>query len=365
MRIGIDASRAVKSLRTGVENYSFEVIRELLKIDRTNSYVLYAPHQPKEDWPRGREITWRILPQQRLWTQLRLARELKADPPDVLFIPSHVVPVMSNLPTVVTIHDLAYKYFPKSYSNFDRRYLNFSTGVSAAKSRLVIVPSAATKRDLIKEYGVADEKIIPIPLAYNGEVFNPDATVGRPPLKGPYVLYVGRIEEKKNLRLLVEAFNLLSKERRAPMLVLSGKNGYGFELIQHKIAALPPKIRSRIVQPGYLPQYDMLAYLKHATVFAFPSWYEGFGLSVLEALAMGTPVVCSNTSSLPEVTGEAALLLAPTNPLSWAAALSRIINQPKFAQTLRQKGLRRAAQFSWTTTAQRTLEVLGRAAAKS
>ena len=138
-------------------------------------------------------------------------------------------------------------------------------------------------------------------------------------------------------------------------LVLGGRDGYGFEIIQAKIRSLPKEIGDRIFQPGHLPRYDMIRYLQHASIFAFPSLYEGFGLAVLEALACGVPVVCSDNSSLPEVTGEAAILLPPTNPLAWASAFSRILNTPELAAKLRLAAVKQAEHFSWPKAAEATL----------
>lgn len=362
--IGIDASRAVKKIRTGPENYSYEVIRAILNLKTDHKFILYAPHSPYNEFPTGENIEWKILPQQRLWSQYRLAREVNSNPPDVLFVPSHVVPLMSHLPTVVTIHDLAFKYFPQSYSAFERRYQNFSTGVSVTKSNRIIVPSQATLADLIKFYPTAKSKTSVIAHGYDKDLFKPADSREISPQNYPYILYVGRIEEKKNVRLLLDAFVLISKEKKRVNLVLGGRNGYGFEMIQGKIKNLPKEIRDRVFQPGHLPRYDMIRYLQHATIFAFPSQYEGFGLSVLEALACGLPVVCSDNSSLPEVTGDAAILLPPSNPLAWASAFSRVLNTPELATKMRQAAIKQVENFSWQTAAEKTLLEITHAANK-
>ena len=362
MTIGIDASRAVKKNRAGPENYSYEIIRAILKLKTDHQFILYAPHQSQEDWPSGPNIEWRILPQQRLWSQFRLAREVNSQPPDVLFVPSHVLPLITHLPSVVTIHDLAFKYFPQSYSAFERRYQNFSTGVSVTKAKRVIVPSQATLRDLVKFYPAARSKTTVIAHGYDKQLFHPATEGERSPQNKPYILFVGRIEEKKNVRLLLDAFELIYKEKKPINLVLGGRNGYGFEMIQAKIKQLPKEIRDCVFQPGHLPRYDMIRYLQHATIFAFPSQYEGFGLSVLEALACGVPVVCSNNSSLPEVTGEAAILLPPSNALAWASACSRILNQPDLKKRLSEMSLKQAERFSWPTAAAETLQEITNAA---
>lgn len=357
LTIGIDASRAVKHIRTGVEQYSWEIIQHLLKLDTTNDFVLYAPHQPRDSFVVNQRTKWYFIKQRRLWSQIGLARELNKLPPDVLFVPSHVIPFVSKVPAVVTIHDTAYKYFPGSYSYAQRNYLNFSTAVSIRRAKRVIVPSESTKRDVIKEYPDGKNKITVIPHGVDHATFNPSITADRP-IQDPYIFFVGRIEDKKNVKLLVEAFGLLAKERKTVRLVLAGSNGFGFERVQQAIKTLPKTVRDLIVQPGYIPRYDLVRYLKHASVFAFPSIYEGFGMPILEAMAVGTPVVCTNSSSLTEVAGEAAILLPPNNPLAWAAAFSRILNQPNVAAELRQKGFKQAARYSWEATAEQTLTTI-------
>lgn len=356
--IGIDASRAIRPKRTGTENYSWEVIRRLVAIDRGLQFRLYAPYHPTVEFASGPNVEWRTVPGRRLWSQVHLAKELRRDRPTLVFIPSHVLPVLTSVPAVVTIHDAAYRFFPAAYSPLQRRYLNFTTAFALKKAQAIIVPSESTKRDLMSEYRTKGQQITVVPLGYNQEVFNPTADHGQAPFEAPYVFYVGRIEERKNIIFLLEAFTLLAKEMKQVRLVLSGKNGYGFEAVQQRINSLPPDIRKRVLLPGYLPVYDMARYMRHAQAFAFPSQYEGFGLPVLEAMAIGTPVVSSNRSSLPEVAGPGTVTLAPDNPLSWAAALSRIIHQPKYADDLRAKGFKQAQKFSWDQTAEATLEVL-------
>lgn len=363
MLIGIDASRAVKQIRTGVEQYSREIIQSILSLDQKNEYRLYAQHLPRDTFSIGQNVNWKIIKKRRLWSQVSLATELKKSPPDVLFVPSHVIPFVSQVPSVVTIHDVAYKYFPQSYTFAQRNYLHFSTSVSIRRAKKVIVPSVSTLNDVLKEYPEGKGKIVVVPHGLNSRIFNTEVKSERP-IQDPYIFFVGRIEDKKNVRLLVEAFGLLAKEKKAVRLVLAGSNGHGFKNVQEAILALPKSIRACIVQPGYVPQYDLVRYMQHAEVFAFPSLYEGFGMPVLEAMAVGTPVVCSNSSSLGEVAGDAALLVPPNNPLSWAGALSRVINQPKLAEEMKARGLKQAQKFTWERAAQQTLETILDAAKK-
>ncbi len=361
--IGIDASRAVRAVRTGPESYSWEILRQLVKIPTEHTFRLYAPTAPPENFlPKQANIEWRILPQRRLWSQVRLARELKENPPDVLFVPSHVVPFFSRIPTVVTLHDVSYKYFPRQYSTFDRRYLNFSTAVSLGRAKTVLTPTEATRSDLVKFYKADPTKVIVTPLGYNKELYHPAEAGEKPPINDPYILFVGRVEDKKNVGLLVDAYNLLSKEQKTVKLILIGRPGYGFEGIKMKIDRLPAVAKANVMMPGYMPLYDVALYLRHATVFAFPSRHEGFGLAALEAMACGAPMVVSNTPALAEMIGEAGVSLPSENPLTWAGALSRVLNQPAHANELRVKALKRASLYSWEKTAELTFKALEDAA---
>lgn len=360
LTIGIDASRAVRAVRTGPESYAWEIIRQLVKLPTPHHFRLYSPTPPPSHFlPKDSpNVDWRILPQRRLWSQVRLARELKQHPPDVLFVPSHVVPFFSKVPTVVTLHDVSYKYFPRQYSTFERRYLNFSTAVSIGRSQKILTPSESTKADLVKFYQADPQKIVVTPLGYNRDIYYPAKTGEPSPLADPYILFVGRIEDKKNVGLLVDAFNLLSNEQKTVKLLLIGRPGYGYEGIKMKIDRLPPAAKARVLIPGYLPIDDTALYLRHAAVLAFPSHHEGFGLAVLEAMACATPIIASNTPALVETIGEGGVTLAPVNPLTWAAALSRVLNQPDYAELLSAKARKRAGRYSWKSTVQTTLTIL-------
>lgn len=364
MLIGVDASRAVLANKRGAEYYGWYLLKELLALDTKNRYRLYAPHLPTEDFGTFPNAEWKILPARRLWSQYQLAKEVRLNPPDVLFVPSHVVPLFSNVPTVVTIHDLAYKYFPKAYTSFSRRYLNFSTGVSVGKARRIIVPSTATAEDVLKYYKIDPKRIAIIPHGYDAEQYQPKPTDENPPIADSYMFFVGRVESRKNVTLLVDAFALLAKEIKNIQLVIAGKPGEGYELVTEKINALPEPIRCRIIQTGYLSTSDSARYMRHAEAFVFPSLYEGFGLPLLEAMASGTPVIASSASCLPEVAGQAAILLPPQNALSWAAAMSRVVHQKDVADKMRAAGLERVKNYSWRAAAKQTLAVLNDAVQK-
>lgn len=361
MIIGVDASRAVRPTKTGTEHYSWELLKELVQLPSDHTFRLYAPHLPKNPFPEER-CEWRVIPERRLWSQIALAKEIKSDPPNLLFVPSHVIPLLTNIPSVVTIHDVAYKYYPKAYSSFDRRYLEFTTGISITKAKRVIVPTNATSKDIQKYYNADPSKIAVIPHGYTSDIFKPLPNSGSP-YQYPYIFFVGRVETKKNVLRLVEAFALLSKQEKSLHLVIAGKAGLGSEEVTARIQSLPEELRQKIHLTGYMESEDVARHLAHAKAFVFPSLYEGFGIPILEAMAVGCPVICSDTPALAEIGQGVATILPPDSSLSWAAAIQRVIDDEKLAQTMREKGIARAKEYSWKKTAERTLKVLNDVAA--
>ncbi len=372
MLIGIDASRAALGERTGTENYSYHLIQALLRADRESRFRLYFREEPPEGFlPRDERVEWRVIPFPRLWTHLRLSAEMLSAPPDVLFVPSHVLPLVHPRRSVVTVHDLGYLRFPEAHTRRQRTYLDWSTRYNAAHARRVIVDSLATAEDLVASYGTPREKIrLAYPAGVDGltPVTDPDALAAVAAKYGAgarYLLYVGTLQPRKNLVMLLRAFAALVAHSALPgdvRLVLAGRKGWLYDEIV--AAAEDGAVEGRVVLPGYVPAEDLPALLSGALAFVFPSLHEGFGLPVLEAMACGTPVVCSNASSLPEVAGDAALLVDPRDQDRWGEALAKVSTRPALREELRAKGLERAALFSWDRCARAVLEALHEAAAE-
>ena len=359
MRIGVDASRSVVRPRTGTENYSYHLIREMLELGRANDYTLYFNRPPApDDFAPGR-AEHRVIPLPRLWTHVRLSAEMAARPPDVLFVPSHVLPAVHPRRSVATIHDLGYLYWPKAHPLARRWYLHLSTLFNARASSRVIADSQATADDLTRRYRVPRDKIEVIHLGCGPEYRPPSAEAAasvrsRYALPERYVLAVGTIQPRKNLGRLVEAFLQVRRAAGDAVLVLVGKPGWGAEPVLRQVAASGSAVRIL----GYVPDRDMPALLGGAEVLAFPSLYEGFGLPALEAMACGTPVICANNSSLPEIVGEAGLLVPPTEVDAIAGALILLLEDPALREELRRRGLERAAGFTWRRCAESTLDLL-------
>ncbi len=378
MIIGVDASRAVRPLQTGTERYSRQLLAHLLALPaaRDHTWRLYTDDVPDAtSWPLPRHAQWVYLPRRRLWTHRSLARAVLDDPPDVLFIPAHVAPFVWPVcrlpPTVVTLHDLGYLVFPEAHPLRQRLYLDLSTRWSAHAAARVIAISQATAADLQRRLGVDPAKVrviheapTPPPAAHDQAQVDPAMARSHRGHDGgmrPYALYVGTLQPRKNLVRLIEAYERLCDAGAASFdLVLAGQAGW----LSAPIVARARQSRwaNQIYLPGYVPDADLAGLWAGACMFVFPSLYEGFGLPVLEAQAQGVPVMSATGSSLPEVAGDAALLVDPTDVEAIAQAMLRLSQDEALRQALIEKGYANVRRFSWEKAAQETLAVLEEAA---
>ncbi len=374
MKIGIDASRLAVGQRTGTENYAFQMIRGLVELaGQQDQFVLYFNQPPAPLVLHGlglshNNVELRTIPFPRVWTHARLSFDLMRHPPDRLFIPAHVLPLLHPAHSVVTIHDLGYLYYPQAHTPNARRYLDLSTRMSARRARRVIAVSQATKTDLIRHYAIPAEKITVIHHGFDRQHYRPitdrqarqEARAHYGIGSGRFLLYVGTLQPRKNLIRLLQTFERLVVDPAFSdvQLVLGGKPGWLSQPILEQAALMQHRWPGRLLLPGYLSDQDLPALLSDATAFVFPSLYEGFGMPVLEALACGCPVVCSNSSSLPEVAGDAALYHHPLDTLALEDQIRRLLTQPELAHELRRKGFEQAAHFSWERCVEQTWQVL-------
>jgi glycosyltransferase involved in cell wall biosynthesis len=264
---------------------------------------------------------------------------------------------------VLTVHDLIFRRYPAHHKRLNRWYLNATMPLFCRRADHIIAVSEQSKRDVIEAYGIPPEKITVIYEAADPR-FCPQAAEtiaavrARYRLPDRYLLFVGTIEPRKNLGRVLTAFERLHAEGLTDALVIVGKRGWLYDDFFARLEASPAK--QAVIFPGFVPDADLPAIYSGAQALAFPSEFEGFGLPVLEAMACGTPVVCSNTSSLPEVTGDAALLVDPLDVDALTEALRRVLNDPALAADLRGRGLVQAARFSWARAAEETLVVYRR-----
>ncbi|MFC1615993.1 glycosyltransferase family 4 protein [Patescibacteria group bacterium] len=377
MKIGIDASRYGHKEATGVEWYSFYIINALLKLilsSTKDEIILYCRNQP--EFPseiknlikqNSNRISIKVLKAKRFWTLWALSKEIKNNPPDTLFIPSHTLPRSLSKRNVIMIHDVAFRRFPKSYSFRQYLYLNFSTKAAVKKASKILVPSKATADDIKKFFNCDPDKLEVIPHGYKAKSFSDkeidDAMIHSEVFQhfgihknSKFFFYIGRIESKKNILRLLKAFKLFSVAHPKYRLILAGKRGHGFKQIFIKAAEL--ELMDKVLMPGYITEIEKVALYKYCQAFVFPSLYEGFGLPILSGFYYGKPVLCSNTSSIPEVAGDAAHYVDPLDENSIRDGLEKIVMDKEYVDRLVSKGKKRLEHFSWEKSSKKTLTAI-------
>jgi len=362
MRIAIDASPAAKEPRTGTEFYTLHLILALARLDPVNEYTLWLNEGvPAEFADLPANFVPRPIPRRHLWAQTRLARELRQQRPDVFFAPANVIPFLHPRVCVTTIHDVGFHYFPECYSLLARWYLEVTTRFALRRAAKVIAVSEATRDDLVRVYGAEPSRIEVIHsgvTVIDRELPSPSqvsSTLDRYGITPPYLLFLGRLETKKNVARIVQAFLKLKEQGSPHQLVLGGTPGVGFEDVARLINTSPYGID--ILLTGYVGEEKADLYAG-ADAFVFPSLYEGFGFPILEAAEYGVPVVTSRTSSLAEIGGDGALLVDPLSVEEIAQAVQRIIEDGELRSDLVRRGRQRLEEFDWRKTAQAVLGVL-------
>lgn len=384
MTLGIDASRYSHEQATGVEWYSYHIINALIEqILKANgrsaakkiSKIIFYSKDPIVFDKKIAElvkkhknlISYKLICSRRLWTLWGLSRQMRKNPPDVLFVPSHVLPLSLPKKSVITIHDVAFRSLRESYSWFQYHYLDWSTKFAVKHATKIIVPSEATKKDLMEFYKCPKNKIIVINHGFSppeitseeidkvfqkAEVFkyfNLTET-------SPYLFFTGRLEAKKNLIRVVEAFHKFLETYPDYRLVLAGKRGVGFEELYKKIRHL--KLMDKVIMPGYVTEEEKAAFYKYCKFFVFPSLYEGFGLPVLEAFHYKKPVLASFVSSLPDVGGDAVYYADPYDVHAIYSGMDTLASNTSYTDGLIALGEERLKLFSWDVAAKKTLEII-------
>jgi glycosyltransferase involved in cell wall biosynthesis len=272
----------------------------------------------------------------------------------------HLLMHLRGIPTVLTVHDLIFRRYPAHHKPLNRWYLNLTMPLYCHRATHIIAVSEQTKRDVMEAYGVASDKITVIYEAASPN-FKPQppemiaAARSRYDLPARYILSVGTIEPRKNLGRVLSAFETLHAEGLVDAFVIVGKKGWLYDDFFAQLDGSSAK--HAVVFPGWVSDEDLPAVYAGAAAVAFPSEFEGFGLPALEGMACGAPVVCSSTSSLPEIAGDAALLVDPADTGAITAALRRILCEPELAAELRRRGFAQAARFSWQRAAAETVHV--------
>ncbi len=423
MIIGIDASRANRTHKSGTEWYSYYLIKYFAQLDSEDQFILYT------DQPLSPDLadltTLDFLPQEKesevsydqsgyqiaksphhnfkakvlrwpfsyFWTLGRLSLAMLFNPPDVLFVPAHGIPLIHPRRTVNTIHDVAFKRDTGVYEenklgprrgrgsrviNFLARlmtggqyganstdYLDWSTKHSLDHSARVITVSQFTKDEILQVYQAREKKIKVIRNGFNDRLYkkiNDEKRVAEVLVKyglsRPYFLYVGRLEKKKNTPLLIEAFVKFKHyhENRQEKLVLIGDASYGFDEIKYIVHEFG--LQNEVIMPGWAHEEDIPYIFNGAEAFILPSLHEGFGITLLQALASGVPSAASDIPVLREVAGEAALFFDPHDKEDMARVMEKIIADPDLRSELIAKGISRAKEFSWKKCAKETLDYI-------
>jgi len=362
IKIGVDASRSNTAQRTGTEYYSYEIIKQMVALKRENIKLLLYSKTPLEYIDNNQAGVENLaMPFPKLWSQIRLSFEIFKNPPDVLFVPAHTIPIFHGKKTVVTLHDVGFKYFPELYTPLERIYHNWCMRFSVKHANRIIAISKATKEDLVKLYNADEKKITVIYHGYDRKKYFVKKDPQNPKIKplGQYIYFIGRLEAKKNLITLVKAFALLKQNRFVKYkLVLAGRPGYQYEQISDLISSLDDFVKRDIIELGYVSDEDAPLYMRNADIFAFPSNFEGFGMPLVEAMASGVPVVASNTTSIPEILNGAGLLHSVHDHKQLCDHLLRLIGDQKAYQKYVKSGLLRATDFKWEDAASKTLEVI-------
>lgn len=360
--IGIDASRSNVKQKTGTEYYSQEIIKHLIK-NKDVDFRLYSK-TPLGFLKKEQNIDFKVMPFPKLWSQIRLSLELLFNKPDVLFEPAHTIPIIHGQKVVTTLHDVGFRRFPELYTPLERIYHNFSMAFAVKHASKIITISETTKKDLIKFYKADPNKIEIIYHGFDKEKFFLKREGQKAPEEikklGEYIYFIGRLEAKKNIVSLVKAFGVLRKKypELETKLVLAGRPGYLYEDIKTEIGKLEMNIQKDVVEPGYIPDEIMSEYLRFARVFAFPSKFEGFGMPLVEAMACNVPIVASNTTSIPEITGSAALLHDVEDVGQIAEYLYVALRDENIRKRLITEGQKRLPMFDWKKAASKTLEVI-------
>ena len=293
--------------------------------------------------------------------QLEIGWASRRNQYDLVHDPTGVSPLLFvSTKRIVTVHDVIPYIYPQASSRLDRLIYRFWLPVILGKMDAIITDSRQSQNDICRYLGVERDKVVVIPCAAGQDFFPHDNAKVRQVLKqygitAPYILYVGSIETRKNLPRLLEAYARLRKWSTSWQLVIAGASKWGAGSVYEAVERL--QLTACVYFTGFVDEAELPALYTGADLFVFPSLYEGFGLPVLEAMACGTPVITSNRSSLPEVAGDAAVLVDPFEVEELTYALRSVLSDPELAQELRVQGMEQAARFSWQQTARETVNV--------
>ncbi len=369
MIIGIDASRANKKEKSGPEWVSFYLLKYLAKIDTKNTYWLYTNTRLENELKNlppnfiEKELRW---PFRYLWTQGRLSLQMLFSPPDILFLPASIMPILHPKNTFVILHDIGYRESPELYNFWLRLYHYFDLFLTLRCAKKIITVSEFTKSELLKSFQISEKRLEVMPHGYNEELFHSrrdteeeKKVLEKYGIQRPFVLTIGNLArgKKKNFPRIFQAFQYFhsSISGNNYQLVCVGKCTPEDKEIHTLVQEMG--LKDRVVFPGWIPSEDLPVILRAGEIFLFPSLYEGFGIPILEAFASGVPVISSDRGALYEIAKDAALCVNPEDTQAIYHALKRIQEDTQLQKQLRYNGLERAKDFSWGNSAKKLLSI--------
>lgn len=359
MTIAVDGNEANVSMRVGVSVYTLNLLKYFR--DQASArlrFKIFLKATPLEDMPQENQFfKYEIVKGKFLWSQIFLPLRLfsKKDV-DVFFSPAHYTPRFCPVPQVVTIHDLAYLFYPNDFLKRDLFQLREWTKHSINNASKIIAVSKTTKKDIVKSYDIPEEKITVVYNGYEKKHGAFESKLKASLSKDPYILYVGTLQPRKNIQTLVKAFSKFKHLYPNFKLIIAGKKGWLYDKIYEEVTDLG--LEDDVYFTDFISDNQLVFLYKNAFCLVMPSFYEGFGIPPLEAMSFGCPVISSFTSSLPEISGDAALYFDPENPYDLIEKLKSLKEDPKLRRQLIKNGESKVKQFSWKKCAAETLSVI-------